>query len=71
MISIAFDQISTDFFQRKEKTYTMCRNMAVIYNLKLDDNFLVVVIVQKTQKISTNIPWYCTASLYCWFLYDG
>ena len=59
MISIAFDQISADFFQRKEKTYTMCRNMAVIYNLKLNDKFLVVVILQKTQKISTNIPRYC------------
>ena len=35
MISIAFDQISADFFQIKEKTQTMCRNMAVIYNVNV------------------------------------
>ena len=35
MISIAFDQILADFLQRKEKTYTKCQNMAVIYNLNL------------------------------------
>ena len=53
MISIAFYQISTDLFQSKEKTQTMCRNTAVIYNLNLIITSYyptVFVIIQKTQK---------------------
>ena len=70
MISIAFDQISTDFSQSKEDIHNLS-NYGGHLQSKLDYKFLVVVIVQKTQKRNTNIPRYCTASLYSWLLYDG
>ena len=71
MISIAFDQISADFFPKQRKDIHNVSKYGGHLQSKLDYKLWVFVIVEKTQKIYTNIPRYCTASLYSWSLYDG